>query len=461
MKKNVFVIGLCFLLAAADFFLSARPGFVALFPVLYFAATCLTAAFYGTSRGLLNFSLSFGLFSAIRLLRDENLFSSRAGAAALLPWAAILLLVYIFGKNTELLLRRDLAVRERWRSLVRRITGLKKLSDSLYRVNRELEERTARQQDSITLLYRQVQAMNTLNVKQALNVLLDTVGIFLSATKASIWAFDGKEQGLKFAAAVGWDMEKDLSGGISLEGTLEGWVFRNNSLFSIRMLLQYENLRKLDTGRNIITLPLHVGRSVWGVLNIEDMPFEKYSFYSERLLQIITGLAEPHLERALEYDRIVSLGDVDEVTGLPQYSQFYRMLEGGLDRAKLQSGVLSVIIFEIGNFGELSERLGRKEAKLYMKELIDDITLFSDSRLGAFHYREDGQFVVLSPNLDHDGASLYCLESLEKMNRHDRGPGYSAISAEVLVGYATARAGIYDPEQLLRQAEHLLALQKV
>jgi GGDEF domain-containing protein len=344
---------------------------------------------------------------------------------------------------------------------VRRNHGLKKLSDSLYRVNRELEERTARRQDSITLLYRQVQAMSTLNVNQALNVLLDTVKIFLSATKASIWVYDGKEQGLKFTAAVGWDREKDFSGGISLEDTIEGWVFRNNALFSVRMLLQYENLRKLDTGRNIITLPLHVGRTIWGVLNIEDMPFEKYSFYSERLLQIITGLAEPHLERALEYDRIVSIGDVDEVTGLPLYSQFYRMLEGGIERAKIQSGTLSVIIFEISNFGELSERLGRDGAKLLMKDLIEDITLFSDSRLGAFHYREDGQFVVLSPNLDHDGASLYCLESLEKINRRDRGIGDAAVSVEVLVGYATARAGIYDPEQLLRQAEHLLTLQKV
>jgi diguanylate cyclase (GGDEF)-like protein len=227
------------------------------------------------------------------------------------------------------------------------------------------------------------------------------------------------------------------------------------------MTLQYDHLKKLDTGRNILTIPLRAGTKTWGVLNIEDLPFEKYSFHSERLLQIIVGLAEPHLGRALEYERITSIGDVDEITGIPLYSQFYRLLEGEVERAELQAAPVSVVVFDIGNFTDLSERFGQGASKLMLKDLIEDLTLFSDSRHGAFHYREDGQFVFLCPGLDHDGASLYCLDALEKINRREWKIAETTVALETTVGYATARAGTYDVEAVLQQAEHLLLLQKV
>ena len=87
--------------------------------------------------------------------------------------------------------------------------------------------------------------------------------------------------------------------------------------------------------------------------------------------------------------------------------------------------------------------------------------VFSGSRIGVFSYREDSQLAVLCPNLDYDGASLYCLEALAAINKKDWKIGGEAVELEMIAGYASAKVGLYEAEGLLRQAEHLLLLQKV
>ena len=72
-------------------------------------------------------------------------------------------------------MRTEQRLRERIETLSKGNWRLQKKSDSLMKVNLELDERVSRQQDSITSLYTQIQKLDTLDVSQALNVLLETV----------------------------------------------------------------------------------------------------------------------------------------------------------------------------------------------------------------------------------------------------------------------------------------------
>ena len=89
----------------------------------------------------------------------------------------------------------------------------------------------------------------------------------------------------------------------------------------------------------------------WGVVNIGEMPFEKYNLYTERLLYIISTLAEHSIEEALSYESIIRKEENDEDSGLPLFSQFYRMLDEETRRSGVRKGDFSIVLVDFTNFG--------------------------------------------------------------------------------------------------------------
>ena len=368
--------------------------------------------------------------------------------------------IFIFGTIRSAALDVEKRLRNKLRELSKNNWLIKRTSSSLLTVNRELEERVSRQQEAITSLYTQIHRLDALDVGNALEVLLETVKIFTKTTKASIWEYDAEDQQLKLAANIGWEPQEKALTNIQLEESIEGWVFRNNNIFSIRMILQYDNLQKMDRGRNIITLPLAAGRKVWGVLNIEAMPFEKYNLYSERLLQIIISLAEHSLERAIDYEAIIQTEETDSSTGLPLFSQFYKVLGEETRRMEAQKGSLTIIVIDIVNHAELSKDHGREKVKSLYPAIVAELDILSDRKAQFFHYKEETQIAIIFPNLDYDGASLFSLESLEKLNSESWRLDEESIPLEAIIGFSVY-SGSGGPDQLLEQAEHLLEMQKV
>jgi GGDEF domain-containing protein len=227
------------------------------------------------------------------------------------------------------------------------------------------------------------------------------------------------------------------------------------------MLLQYDNLAKMDTGRNIITIPLNISQRVWGILNIQEMPFEKYNFYSERILQIIASLAEHSIEKAVAYESIIRKEEVDERTGLPLFSQFFRTLEEEVRRAGVQKSTFSIILVELTNYDRLLEASGSEATKEVVKEISDALQTISDRKAYCFHYKEEYQLALLIPGLDIDGVSLFSLETLEKINTGEWKIRGEPTPVEAAIGFSIFSGEGETADQLLEQAENLLEMQRV
>ncbi|MCX7786612.1 MAG: diguanylate cyclase [Spirochaetes bacterium] len=436
------------------------PGLGQWYSLPYVVIILLQATLGGVLLGFLAWiAVGIGVLS-VSILQGSFPPPTWADPVRVAIWGSLPLLVYIFGRITDVLRGSLRAVQSRFRVLVQKNQRDSRIIQELQKVNAVLEERVARQRDSLTLLYNQVQTIRTLNLEKALRVLLETVQMFLQARRITLWTLDETMDRLKIETSLGWE-GKEREEYLPLNDSVEGWVYRNSSLFSFRMLLQYENLKKIYRGGTVLSVPVHAGKKPFGVLSIEELPFERYNLYSEKLVQIIVGLSEPFLEEILEYRQMTNLTDVDEDTGIPNYSQFYYLMTKELERARNQGSPLSVVVLEVENFSDLAQRFGKKAAKGSLKGVVEELTLFSDSRFSSFLYREEGQVVFLCPNLDQDGASLFCLESLERLNQREWKIGDTPIPISMVVGYATARVGSYEPESLLQQVDHLLLLQKM
>jgi GGDEF domain-containing protein len=459
------------LIGALNLIFVENPGFFHGFFNPYLALALVVSLLYGKSFGFLSLACStliigVALPPLVGLVRPELSLSFKdswrvLGDTALLPLGVGLLGVYLFGIIRDSYVSRLRKAKDTLRTVSRNKGLLSRQSRTLTQVNQELEERINRQQDSITALYTQIQELYSLSMSKALEAILATVRKFSGAGSASIWEYRAEAKELRLAANLGWESTSGLATVIPVDQSIEGWVARNNLAFSVKMLIQYENLRKMDKGRNLMTFPISPGRKMWGVLNIEEMPFLKYNLYTEKILQLIIALAEPALERAIEYDALTHQAEINQFTGLASFSQFYSLLQAELQRTILQQGTLSVIILELVNFPALIEEYGRENAYSVLVTMIEKLKALSQNKASFFHYKSENQLGLLFPSLDYDGTSLFCLEALEAMNQKTWKLNDRQLFPELFLGYASLGGGQETAEELLESAENLLEMQKL
>jgi hypothetical protein len=396
------IFGFYLLVILIDWVLEPNSwGFSEYFYLPYLILPPLFASFYGTGWGLL--ALLVG-----EVLIGVSLFYFGPGVnwAEWIPvlqiqqWSGSfsLALVFFLGSMRSALRGQKKAFLERLRRYARSNWGLKQKSRALIMANLELENRVMSQKDSITLLYSQMVQLQGLNLKQALETLLETGHIFSGLRKASIWRFSPSEEAFHLEATFGW-LQEEVLPETTLHESIQGWVVQNASLFSLRMLLQYQLFEQLTQNDAILTLPIMIDRRVWGILNVEDLPFERYSLYTERILQLIVKLAEPSLSPIIEHQRLFSESEKDPETNIPLFSQLFRFLQTEITRAEIQGDSFSLILLEIVNLNSLVPPPPGSERRKIWKTLSEKIKATRENPMSFFHYKEDSQLSIYVPNL--------------------------------------------------------------
>jgi GGDEF domain-containing protein len=442
-------------------FFPSNPGFLAGFFNPYTAVSLFIAVYYGKYYGFLSLGSSALAVGLGLLMGAPPVSAVSLARLAALPLAGSLVGVYVLGMVRDSLTRRDSRARSLLVSLSREKGLLKRQVRALEAANRELEERLSRQRDSVTSLYSQMQMLNSLNLSKAFLAILEIVRRFVGATRCSIWEHRPESRTLALASRLGWPEGAETTTTLADDSSIEGWVVRNNTMFSVRMLLQNEALARLDTGRTILTLPISAGRRIWGVLTIEEMPFAKYNLYAERLLLVIMALARPMLERAIEFESVVRQEDTHPITGLHSFPQFYAMLQIEFARLEAEKGTLAILVVECANFDELAGAHGKDQVFGLLRDLAGMTREIAAGPTWAFHYKTETQIALVCPNLDADGASLLSLTLLGNVNAREWRCGDTRVSIDLILGFAARSATGQSADELMEAAERLLEMQKV
>jgi polysaccharide biosynthesis protein PelD len=454
LKRVSGIVGFSAALSALNLLSPGNPGFWSYAFNPYLFSAFLIASYYGKSYGILSILCSAGFLFAFYPAGGTDLITRGA-----IPLAAGLVVVYMFGLIRDSFSGRGDAEAKKADGLAVENAGLRKEVESLRSVNGQLEQRVSRQSDSITLLSGKIEELYSVNLDSALSTILDIVQQFTGATRCSLWKYLSEEKRLVRWASLG-DSAIDEPDSIPAEGTIEGWVVRNKSLFSVRMFLQYANLNRMDSGRNIYTAPISTGQSLWGVLNIEELPFERYNLYTEKLIQLILSLSAPALERAQDYESHVGGAGVNAVTGFPAYRDFLAYLAGVVEDAKAERHSVSVFIFELTNYAEISGLIGVEGVERIFARLSASLKKVGRNQTYFFQYREPKQFAVIHDGLDMDGASLFSLEALEAVNRTQWKMEETVVHPEIIVGFASLGESDSGVSALIERSERILGMQR-
>ncbi len=429
-------------------------------PVTLILITSLFLAFWhGRVSGLICFFTAFSLNVAGFILLHKDLPET---GRLLVNGTTGIVLSYLGGSLNQFRLYQIDKILTRYRKISGEKSKLKDVTLSQHDIIRELEERVVRQRSSLNLMYDRIQEVDCLDTNKSISTLLDTIVHFTEATSISLWIFDSQKSNLKLKMRKGEETENNKGDVLDLKETIEGWVFRNNQMFSIRMAMNYDSLAQLNTEDSIICCPVVLDNRTWGVINLESLPFIKYSSYTENMVQIIISLAQPALKRALDFESLLSEEEENEYTGLPQFTQLYRVMEGYKYNESGTFNSSSLILLEFQNFRDLVEQYSLEEVQFLQGQLMEELASRSKSKPELFHYREESRVALFIPYLDYDGCSLFCLESLEYINNRTWTIKGESLNLEINLGYSSCSTSEkMDPDDLIKRAEYLLEIQKL
>ncbi|MCX8124928.1 MAG: diguanylate cyclase [Spirochaetes bacterium] len=347
------------------------------------------------------------------------------------------------------------------KELVEQTTKLKRELEAISMVNQEYQDRILGQQNSLISLYSTIIALNTLNLENIYPNILNAVVQFTGAEQCSLWQYDRDNKSIHLLAYNGWDQDKINTTPSNLDTeNLIGWSVRNNTMFSIKMLQKYQNLKALDTGNSIITVPITIDNHVWGALNIEKIPFIKYNLYTEQLLLMIADLAAPIIRNAIRYSSLVHR-EVDPVTGFNSISEFYEVLREEFNNARRNKLQLSLLLVEYVNSAEVVEKFSMRDALLILKEIAQLVQQLAKGKVFIFQYKETFQFAAILPNMDFDGTAMFSLSLIEQNSKKNYYVKGQIVNPEIVIGYSSLRPNHQSQEDMIILADNLLLMQKI
>jgi hypothetical protein len=443
------------------------PSFAGLGFLPQALASVLTAALLGALPGALAIAGAIAATAALPYLAalaglDLHRLEPRALVeAARIPGAATLACVLAAGWLRDSASESAIRLLKRLRDLVRRNVQLKKMNVALSGLNEELERRVSGQRDSVSALYARIRKMDSQDMDKVMSGLLDAIVAFSQASSAAIYEYEPKAERLTRLASIGEGAESSLP----LDGTIEGWVFRNDSAFSLRDIDDYLNLSNIDFKRSVLAIPLKSGDLPWGVLNIREMPFYRYNPITEKNLGIVVELASSYIKKAVDFRDRVLRHPRNATTGLPGYGELLRILGEELAKRVKRKLSVSVVIVELLGFEELAYAHSGLKVFGMLKDFAAAALAPTGRRALAFHYRADSQLAFLLPDMDRDGASLFCLGLSGMSGDRSLQIDGERSCVEIAFGLAAFPGPAFstetiEPGELLSRAEAILSRSK-
>lgn len=347
------------------------------------------------------------------------------------------------------------STRDAARDSAARADALHTENHALKLIHQKTRNRLATERSSITILYEQIQRLQSFDQRQVLDATLTTIRLMTGATSCVVYRFH--EQNLELERVAVWPSRHEGRYELrrSLASTLEGHVVRTGKLFTLRHLIDSPELRALEDNRTMMCVPVKTGNQIWGVLTVGRLPFLSYNEHAEKSLEVIAAIVAPALDRSVPLVGHDHLRDDDtdiDTDGIMPYEQFTELLERKVRAAEtLDFHVLAVIIELQTALGydrqiELTTRVGERIAAAMGRDVV------------VSQYQQASQLALITMSTRSEAAGYLLLRVTDMVTGQAWTVADETVLPRALVGFGSSAQSGYDGVSLLRQAEQMLSV---
>jgi len=319
-----------------------------------------------------------------------------------------------------------------------------------------LYNRIAVESRSITMLAELLPQLYSFNRQDVLEASLEAAGLMCNAGIAALYRFDETSLSLQREGARPRRAEEVFPPQLDAAASIEGWVVRSGSQFSLRLLLHDESLRALHQGRSTIAVPVMIRGRVWGVLSVGEIPFLQYNQYAERALQIVAALSVPGLEQSFGVVGDAGENEPGEETAMGSIDDLHDDLASALENG----GQASLFLIELTSNGSSQLAISPDAYDDLVVQVARTLVSISGGAARAYRYQLQGQLALVAVSQGFDAASYFLLRILEAINGRAWTVEDDTVLPQAVVGFASSSQVGGDAEALIAKAESVLILQR-
>jgi len=214
-----------------------------------------------------------------------------------------------------------------------------------------------------------------------------------------------------------------------------------------------------DPLRHSISAELHVENRTAGIILLfRDDP--SFSAHEPQLLEIFAAQVAMLLAHLQAREQIQDLADTDDLTGIRNKRYFRKQLPQEMERARVYSLPLSLLMFDVDDFKDINDSFGHTIGDVVLSELCGAVreTLRPPDLFARFGGDE---FAIILPHTDLGGACAVADRILEKVRGLQIPTDEEAsIQCSVSIGVADYLPDDTLATELIRRADERLYTSK-
>ncbi len=273
--------------------------------------------------------------------------------------------------------------------------------------DRYLKEIRQAHQEGTELLYLAQTLSSTLNLEEAVAIIVSRISRLITFDTGAIYLCDEKGVSAYVAGAVGMHAEKlRQHQAIVGKGVVGQALASGETVFSADPASEFAGLEPVvqQVFKTMMVYPLTKAGRIIGAISLLSTHAHSFTMEHQRVIAMVEPLAADALFNSMTYLRTEARALTDALTGLPNSRALITYFDQESNRAERYGATLAMLMIDLDGFKQVNDTFGHQAGDTVLREIA--MCLKKELRAGDPLIRYAGdEFIALLPHAEESSIN--------------------------------------------------------